>query len=229
MAAAGIDSSNVQPGQVALLPADPDASARRLRAALVERTRRNVGVIVTDTAGRAWRHGQTDIAIGAAGVVVVESFDGLDDGYGNLLEATAPAVADELAAAAELAQGKLNRRPFAILRGRPDLVLPRGEHGSGARVIIRDEAEDWFGYGAREAVLHALSGRPDDRPGFGAAASAATVAAACRELLDPRAVVSTGSSGLVIRAPVQVARAIAIAHGWTAARADKSGHVVLKP
>ena len=132
LAAAGVDASNVEPGWVLLLPEDPDESARRIRAALRVRTGRNVAVIVTDTAGRAWRTGQTDIAIGAAGLVVAEGFIGRHDPYGNPLRVTELAVADELAGAAELVQGKLSGRPFAVVRGRSDLVLPPDEDGPGA-------------------------------------------------------------------------------------------------
>jgi len=168
MAAAGVDNSNVARGSVVLLPIDPDASAARLRAAIAERTGRNVGVIVTDTAGRAWREGQTDIAIGAAGVVVLESFAGRVDEHGNELAVTAPAVADEIASAAELAQGKLSGRPFAVVRGRADLVLAPGDHGAGARALIRPEGADMFGYGAREAVIRAAGMLTTDVPPFGA-------------------------------------------------------------
>jgi coenzyme F420-0:L-glutamate ligase/coenzyme F420-1:gamma-L-glutamate ligase len=168
MAAAGVDNSNVARGSVVLLPIDPDASAARLRAAIAERTGRNVGVIVTDTAGRAWREGQTDIAIGAAGVIVLESFAGRVDEHGNELAVTAPAVADEIASAAELAQGKLSGRPFAVVRGRADLVLAPGDHGTGAQALIRPEGADMFGYGAREAVIRAAGMLTTDVPPFGA-------------------------------------------------------------
>ncbi|MCW2736926.1 coenzyme F420-0:L-glutamate ligase, partial [Nocardioides sp.] len=107
MAAAGVDASNVAVGSIVLLPLDPDASAAALRRDLHARTGVNVAVIVTDTAGRAWREGQTDLAIGAAGLVVAEDFAGRTDPHGNPLAVTLPAVADELAGAAELAQGKL--------------------------------------------------------------------------------------------------------------------------
>ncbi|QIG44042.1 coenzyme F420-0:L-glutamate ligase [Nocardioides anomalus] len=179
MAAAGIDNSNVEAGSLALLPLDPDASARVLRENLAP----NVAVVITDTAGRAWRTGQTDIAIGAAGLVVLDDHSGRVDDYGNRLAVTAPAVADELASAAELAQGKLTARPFARVRGRADLVLPRGEHGPGAVALQRVEGEDLFGYGAREAVVRALAGDPADRAPFGAPAAAAEVAAAVRQVL----------------------------------------------
>lgn len=167
MAAAGIDASNVGLGQVALLPLDPDASARGLREALLELSGANVGVVVTDTAGRAWREGQTDIAIGAAGLVVAEDFSGRVDPYGNPLAVTLPAVADEIAGAAELAQGKLAGRPVAVVRGRADLVLEPGDHGTGAARLVRAEGADLFGYGAREAVVRALAGHHGDRRPFG--------------------------------------------------------------
>jgi coenzyme F420-0:L-glutamate ligase/coenzyme F420-1:gamma-L-glutamate ligase len=175
MAAAGIDASNIEPGHVVLLPEDPDASARSLRQAIHDRTGRNVAVLVTDTAGRAWREGQTDIAIGAAGLRVVDDLAGRTDSYGNLLEVTAPAVADELAGVAELAAGKLAGRPFTVIRGRNDLVLAPGEAGPGAAALLRPAASDLFGLGAREAVLAALAGGEADRVGFGASAPSSEV------------------------------------------------------
>jgi len=173
LAAAGIDASNTDPGTVLLLPVDPDASARRLREGLAAATGRNVAVLVTDTAGRAWRDGQTDIAVGAAGLQVLHDYSGMQDPHGNELAVTAPAVADELAAAADLVKGKLGRRPAAVARGLAALVLPRGEHGPGATALVRAEAHDMFGLGAREAVLAALRG--GDRRGFGVPAPAAEV------------------------------------------------------
>ena len=94
MAASGVDSSNVAPDSVLLLPEDPDRTARQIRAALTV----NVGVVITDTAGRPWRNGQTDIAIGVAGIPPLLSFTGVADNHGNQLAVTAPAIADELAA-----------------------------------------------------------------------------------------------------------------------------------
>jgi coenzyme F420-0:L-glutamate ligase / coenzyme F420-1:gamma-L-glutamate ligase len=169
MAAAGIDASNTAPDTVVLLPEDPDASARRLRESLARGTGRNVAVLVTDTAGRAWRTGQTDIAIGAAGLDVLQDYSGRTDPHGNELAVTAPAVADELAAAADLVKRKLDRRPAAVVRGMSSLVLPPGQHGPGAAALVRDERQDMFGLGAREAVLSALHG--DDARGFGSACS----------------------------------------------------------
>ena len=182
MAAAGIDASNVEPGWILLLPEDPDESARRIRGELRRRTGRNVAVIVTDTAGRAWRTGQTDIAIGAAGLVVAEDFIGRHDSYGNRLSVTEMAVADELAGAAELAQGKVSGRPFAVVRGRPDLVLQPDEDGPGAAALIRDEGADLFGYGAREAVVAAARG--GDVGPFGVPVDAAELTAALARALD---------------------------------------------
>ena len=165
MAAAGVDASNTETGTVVLLPRDPDASARRIREALARGTGRNVAVLVTDTAGRAWRTGQTDIAIGAAGLDVLQDYSGRTDPHGNELAVTAPAVADEIAAAADLVKRKLDRRPAAVVRGMSGLVLVPGRHGPGAAALVRDETQDMFGLGAREAVLSAL--HEDDPRGFG--------------------------------------------------------------
>ncbi|WP_370037960.1 coenzyme F420-0:L-glutamate ligase [Nocardioides sp.] len=228
MAAAGIDASNVERGTVLLLPLDPDASARALRLRLHELTGARVGVVVTDTAGRAWREGQTDIAIGAAGLLVAEDFAGRVDGHGNELAVTAPAVADELAGAAELAQGKLGGRPFAVVRGRADLVLPLDEHGPGARALVRPAGGDLFGYGAREAVVRALTGHPTDRAPFGAPAAAAEVRSAveavtgraCREM-GPE----PGGALVVHVAPgdVRLLEVLAFAHGWLVEADDTGG------
>lgn len=190
MAAAGIDASNTAPGTLVLLPVDPDASARALREALAADGGPNVGVLVSDTSGRAWRNGQTDIAIGAAGVAALDDHAGRDDGYGNLLAVTAPAVADEIAAAADLATGKLSRSPAAVVRGLDRFVMPRGEHGGGAATLVRPEAQDMFGLGSREAVLHALL--RDDPRGFGAPATAEELVSVLEQVL-PGATAALGS------------------------------------
>ncbi len=221
MAAAGVDASNVEAGQVVLLPVDPDASARAIRRRLRELTGRVVGVVVTDTAGRAWRDGQTDIAVGAAGVRVLESFAGRIDGYGNPLAVTAPAVADEVAGAAELAQGKLGGRPFAVVRGRADLVLPADDDGPGAAALVRPEAMDMFGYGAREAVLHALAAGPLDAAGFGGPATAEELAANLAETLGVAAVVDGDQVEVSVEGEDErMAWAVGVAayaHGWEVA------------
>ncbi|GAA5151835.1 hypothetical protein GCM10023340_31140 [Nocardioides marinquilinus] len=219
LAAAGIDASNVATGSAVLLPLDPDASARRLRAELHRRSGRVVGVVVTDTAGRAWREGQTDIAVGAAGLVVAESFAGRTDAHGNDLVVTAPAVADEIAGLAELAQGKLGARPFAVVRGRADLVLPAGDDGTGAAALVRAEGGDLFGYGAREAVVRAVAADADPRP-FGAPVGAADLVALLHEVLGVVArVVEADVTEVAVPTsdPAVAARAavLAFAHGWT--------------
>lgn len=213
MAAAGIDASNVEQGSVVLLPVDPDASARALRSRLRELTGANVGVVVTDTAGRAWREGQTDIAIGAAGLLVAEDFAGRVDGHGNELAVTAPAVADEIAGMAELAQGKLGGRPVALVRGRDDLVLPPGDHGTGAVALVRAEGADLFGFGAREAVLRAVAGDPADRRVFGTPASMEEITQA---LGTTTGTVTSYDGGLEVRGSGHPALVgvLAFAHGW---------------
>lgn len=159
MAAAGTDTSNTAPGTVLLLPVDPDASARELRTALKERYDVNVGIVVTDTLGRPWRNGQTDLAIGAAGVRVVEDLRGTTDSHGNVLAVTEPALADEIAGASELVKGKADGVPVAVLRGLEDAVLPVGEHGPGARALVRDAEFDMFSLGTREAARAAVLDR----------------------------------------------------------------------
>lgn len=221
MAAAGVDASNVEAGMLVLLPLDPDGSARRLRAAVAERARVNVGVVVTDTAGRAWREGQTDIAVGAAGLTVLDDHAGRVDAHGNSLAVTAPAVADEIAGLAELAAGKLGGRPFAVVRGRADLVLPPGDDGPGAAALVRPESGDMFGFGAREAVVRALLGLETDRIGFGAPASPEELAEAVRLVtgVDAR----RDGTDLVVPAPADVRLTVlAYAHGW--ALDDPAGH-----
>lgn len=200
MAAAGVDASNVAVGSVVLLPLDPDRSAGELRRGIRARTGVNVAVIVTDTAGRAWREGQTDVAIGAAGLVVAEDYAGRTDAYGNALAVTLPAVADELAGAAELAQGKLAARPVAVIRGRADLVLPPGQDGPGARSLVRPDGGDLFGWGAREAVVRALTAAEADLVPFGSPAPAQEVAAALDRLPD--------------RNDRTAVAAVCFAHGW---------------
>lgn len=227
MAAAGIDASNVEAGSLVLLPRDADHSARTLRAEIRERTGVNVAVVVTDTAGRAWREGQTDIAIGAAGLVVLDSFAGRVDAHGNPLVVTAPAVADEIAGAAELAQGKLGARPCAVVRGRDDLVLPPGEDGPGAAALVRPEGGDMFGLGAREAVIAAVAGRDEDRAPFGAPAGVEDLLRALARVgIDAEA---TGPAQ--VRCPAgDEGRAglVAFAHGWRSAGRDAQADTDLR-
>jgi coenzyme F420-0:L-glutamate ligase / coenzyme F420-1:gamma-L-glutamate ligase len=157
LAAAGVDASNVPEGRVALLPLDPDASARRLRARLRQTTGRNVGVVVSDTAGRTWRLGQTDIAVGVAGLPPLVDLSGDVDAAGNVLSVTAPAVADEVASLGDLVKGKLSEVPAAVISGLGDLVLDPHDDGPGAAALLRADAEDMFALGSREAVLGAVT------------------------------------------------------------------------
>ena len=136
---AGVDQSNVDAEVVALLPVDPDGSARAFRDGVRTRTRAEVHVIVADTFGRPWREGLVNIAIGVAGFAPILSYLGQQDPAGRPLQATILAVADELAAAAEPVMGKLDRIPAAIVRG---LALQASEEGSKA--LLRDPARDLF-------------------------------------------------------------------------------------
>jgi coenzyme F420-0:L-glutamate ligase/coenzyme F420-1:gamma-L-glutamate ligase len=154
-AAAGVDASNTDEGTVLLLPVDPDASARRLAAGLRERTGARVGVLLSDTLGRPWRDGQTDVAIGAAGVRVFDDLRGTTDAAGKPLAVTMPCVADELAAAGDLVKGKASGCPVAVVSGLGHLVgdldLP------GARSIVRPSERDLFRMGTDEAIAHGMA------------------------------------------------------------------------
>jgi coenzyme F420-0:L-glutamate ligase / coenzyme F420-1:gamma-L-glutamate ligase len=146
-AAAGVDGSNVRTDELALLPVDPDGSAARLREGLRSRLGVEVAVVVTDTMGRSWRVGQTDVAIGSAGLTVVHRYAGAFDSEGNELFVTEVAVADEVAGAADLVKGKLGALPVAVVRG----LGPRDD-GSTARDLVRPMEEDLFRLGADEAI-----------------------------------------------------------------------------
>jgi coenzyme F420-0:L-glutamate ligase/coenzyme F420-1:gamma-L-glutamate ligase len=146
-AASGVDASNVAGNEVAVLPTDPDGSAVALRRGLRERLGVEVAVVVTDTMGRAWRVGQTDAAIGSSGLSVLHSYAGAIDSQGNELAVTEVAIADELAAAADLVKGKLGGTPVAVIRG-----LRLDDDGSAARDLIRPTDEDLFRLGTNEAI-----------------------------------------------------------------------------
>jgi len=138
---AGVDLSNVQRGQAALLPEDSDRSARRIRDRIHAVVDIEVGVIVSDTFGRPWRRGLTDVAIGCAGVAAVVDLRGAPDAYGRTMQVTEMAVADELASAAELVMGKASGVPAAVVRGVDPSWLRRG---SVADELVRPPAEDLF-------------------------------------------------------------------------------------
>ena len=146
-AAAGVDGSNVGATELALLPVDPDGSAAALRDSLRERLGVTVAVLVTDTMGRAWRNGQTDAAIGSAGLPVLYGYAGAVDRHGNELVVTEVAVADEIAAAADLVKGKLTAVPVAVVRG-----LELADDGSTAARLLRGGEDDLFWLGTAESL-----------------------------------------------------------------------------
>jgi len=155
LASAGVDTSNVGTDALALLPLDADASARRIRDALRERRGVDVAVVVSDTFGRPWRRGLTDVAIGIAGMGAIRDFVGESDGYGVTLAMTQVAEADEIASAAELVMGKLSGVPVAVVRG----LAPPADDGHGVRAMLRPAGEDMFRLGTDEVVTSRRSVR----------------------------------------------------------------------
>ncbi|ROT31546.1 coenzyme F420-0:L-glutamate ligase [Micromonospora sp. HM5-17] len=155
MASAGVDASNVDRSRLVLLPKDPDASARALRAALRERHGADVAVIISDTMGRPWRNGLTDVALGVAGMPALRDHRGQVDPYGNRLAITQMAVVDELAGAGELVKGKCDQVPVAVIRGY--LTAPDPSDGDGVvPTLVRDAAHDLFSLGTAEARAEGL-------------------------------------------------------------------------
>jgi len=155
---AGVDTSNAPEGALVLLPEDPDASARALRDGLRARLGVAPAVLVTDSFGRAWRHGQCDVALGCAGLRPLEDWRGRADAHGRELRATWIAVADQVAAAADLVRGKDERLPVVVVRGLGGHVGP--EDGPGARALVRPAREDLFRSTSRRARPSRGSRRP---------------------------------------------------------------------
>ncbi len=155
VATAGIDASNVAGDALVLLPEDADASARGLRARLRTLLGVDVAVVVSDTFGRTWRDGLTDVAVGAAGIPALVDHRGAVDAHGNRLETTQVALVDEVASAADLVKGKLSGVPVAVVRGlafdRPD-DLDRPDDDAGTRPLVRLGPGDLFPYGSRDVV-----------------------------------------------------------------------------
>jgi coenzyme F420-0:L-glutamate ligase/coenzyme F420-1:gamma-L-glutamate ligase len=140
---AGVDASNAtDPNMLVLLPRDPDASARGIRARLRQLTGASVGVLISDSFGRAWRHGQCDVAIGCAGVAPLEDWRGRTDSAGRELQATWLAVADAIAALADLARAKDSREPIVVVEGLERFVSD--DDGPGALALLRPLTEDLF-------------------------------------------------------------------------------------
>ena len=136
---AGIDESNVEKGFVTLLPIDPDKSAKKIRDAILQLTGKNVAVIISDTFGRPFRLGQTDHAIGIAGIESIKNYEGKSDTFGKIMRVTAIAIVDELCAAAELVMGKVEKSPAAIIKN-----YNFNMKNDNITSIIRDEKEDLF-------------------------------------------------------------------------------------
>ena len=136
---AGIDKSNIEQGYALLLPEDPDKTAYKIRKQIFVRNSINVAVIISDTFGRAWRKGQTNVAIGCSGIEPMVSYIGTTDSFGNDLMATEIAIVDELASASELVMNKIDEIPIAIIRG-----YSYENSDKGIKEIIRDDDEDFF-------------------------------------------------------------------------------------
>jgi coenzyme F420-0:L-glutamate ligase / coenzyme F420-1:gamma-L-glutamate ligase len=196
-----VDASNAGGDRLVLLPADPDASAARLRADLEALDGHDVAVVVTDTLGRPWRLGQTDVAVGLAGMGALDDWRGRADGDGRPLAVTEVAVADEVAAAADLVKGKASRVPAALLRG-----VPRPAGAGRARDLVRSPADDLFRTaGTAEDLLAFLEGPP---PPSGAEADPVAVD---RAVAAARAVPLPGGHRFEIVAVPGAARAACLA------------------
>ncbi len=222
MAAAGVDASNTGGEDVLLvLPRDPDEVCRQLHAGLSQAfSMTRLGIILSDTAGRAWRAGQTDFALGAYGLRVTDDLRGSADADGRPLQVTSRAVADELASAADLVKGKAATIPVAHVRGMGDVVIEPVPQMPGGRDLVRTGRTDWFGLGSAESVRAALGVVPGSDlaerigiPSTGEEAvstrTARAVATAIHDLPDVG--VDIGTDRIVVSAEDPVQRGIAVA------------------
>ncbi|MDM4722582.1 coenzyme F420-0:L-glutamate ligase [Micromonospora sp. WMMA1363] len=210
LASAGIDASNVDKTRLVLLPVDPDASARVLRTTLRERHGLDVAVIITDTMGRPWRNGLTDVALGVAGMAAIRDHRGEVDPYGNELELTQMAVVDELAGAGELIKGKCDQVPVAVVRGYLSTTGP--DDGAGAKALVRDSSLDLFSLGtaeARAAGLATAATLPD-----GPATTAVSTEAVDRAIASVAETVQPGTVFTHVTDPEARGRLIAAVPDW---------------
>ncbi|MFI2649480.1 coenzyme F420-0:L-glutamate ligase [Micromonospora fulviviridis] len=209
MASAGIDASNVDKTRLVLLPEDPDASARALRAALRERYDLDVAVIVSDTMGRPWRNGLTDVALGVAGMPAIRDHRGEIDPYGNELQLTQMAVVDELAGAGELIKGKCDQVPVAVIRG---YLGGTRDDDTGARALVRDASLDLFSLGTAEA--HAAGLRAAATLADGPGPAPADLAAVDRAIAAVAEVVASGTVFTHVTDQEVRAGLVATVPGW---------------
>lgn len=237
MAAAGVDGSNVRSDEIALLPLDPDASAARLRAELQHRWGLDVSVVITDTAGRNWRLGLVDIAIGSAGIEALRDLRGGTDTHGHPLAVTAMAQIDQLASASELVRGKLAQVPVAVISGVPWTGDTAGQ--SSARDLIRPLIDDMFSLGTRDVVPAAdsLPIRIDRQVGD-RLLTAAVIASGLENTLevdlvdDPVVVLTSEQPGLITGVALGkflvALRAEGLAASWTSKSTGASTRIVLR-